>query len=368
MPKINMVIADPDKHYVESFIRFLSESYSSKIQLNYFTESSYLYDYLENRGQKADILLIGSALLNPSYDLRNAGLVVVLSSGSVETEEWGYAIVNKYQTGDKLISSVLNLYAEKFPNEIHMANGDKQTKIMAVFSPVGGVGKSTIAVALAAALTSRGKKTFYLNLENIQSTPVFFECANPQTLTEILYFLKDKHKALGLKIEGVKQVDAATGIHYFCPPESVSDIEALTPEELRDLLNQIRGTNKYDAIMIDMSGYLDCCSISIMDACDEIIVLADPGAASRIKIQTLEKELKLVEDRTQISIMEKCTLVMNKCNSPDNAGQPDILMGGKPVVLRIPKTAALACNHVNKSVINSGNEFGEAINKLSNRF
>lgn len=368
MPKINMVIADSDKHYVESLIRFLSENYSSKIRLNYFTDGIYLYDYLENGGQKADILLVGSSLLNPSHDLPNAGLVAVLSSGSVETDDTDYAIVNKYQTGDKLLNAVFNLYAERFPNEIHVTYGDKQTKAIAVFSPVGGVGKSTIAVALAAALAGKGKKVFYLNLENIQSTPAFFECINQQTFTDILYFLKDKHKALGLKIEGVKQVDAATGVHYFNPPESIWDIEEVKPEEFRHLLNQIRDTNKYDVVIVDMSSQLNCSSISIMDTCNEIIVVMNPGFASRIKIEALIKELKIVENRAQVNILGKCTPILNKCNPSENTEYPDILIGGKSAELRIPKTAALICNRNNRCAINMSNGFGEMINKLSDRF
>ncbi len=367
MIKINMVVADADRHYVGGLVRYISKYYGSKVQLNYFTDTLYLYDYLENSSRVADILLIGSDMLNLSKSLSSAGLVVVLSSGRQGKCDSGYAVVNRYLSGEQLLSTVLGLYAEKFPGEMPAAKGEKKTKAVAVFSPAGGVGNSTLAVALAAVFSGKGKRTFYLNLENTQSTPVYFQCHGEQTLTDVVYFIKDKHKAVGMKISTVKQVDTATGIHYLCPPESITDLEALMPEELSYLVDQIRELNQYDRIVIDMPSRLDPGSIAVLDACDVILVVSDPGCVSKVKIQRLEKEFRIVGHKTEISLFEKSMLVMNKVQAANDSENPGSLWNGKPAAIRIPKTVPLLHQRDDRYAIYLNNDFGAMIQALSNR-
>lgn len=367
MSRINLVIADTDSYYVEGLVKFLGEHYNQELQINYFTENMYLYSYLNSKGASIDILLISPELMADTFDFGTIKLVLILSGGRTEAVAEGLGTVNKYQRGDKLAACVLNAYAEKYPNEIHVRGCEKQARVTAVFSPIGGVGKSTLAIALAVQAAATGKKVFYLNLETIQTTPVFFNCSAEKTLSDVLYFVRDKNKALPIKIEGVKQVDTYTDIHYFSPPESISDLEEARPEELAQLVSQLKTMNKYSTVIVDMSCSLDKKNLSVLGGCDEIMVPFDQSSASGIRIQSFIRELRIMDSRFQVKLRDRCLPVLNKYVPAPDMYHEAMEFDGVPVEYRLPRTQALFSQRDGRLTINLNNTFGELIGALAER-
>jgi len=90
--------------------------------------------------------------------------------------------------------------------------------VVAIYSPIGGSGKTTVAVNSAVHCAKKGLEVFYLNLENFQSTPLYFNCKKERNLSELLRCLK-QGRNVAAKIRQIKQKDADYGVHYFVPPE-----------------------------------------------------------------------------------------------------------------------------------------------------
>ncbi|QGS68934.1 AAA family ATPase [Oceanobacillus sp. 143] len=61
----------------------------------------------------------------------------------------------------------------------------KQTKVLSVYSPVGGAGKTTIAVNLSKQLALNNAKVFYLNLELINTTSLYFSSSEDNPSLQI---------------------------------------------------------------------------------------------------------------------------------------------------------------------------------------
>ena len=62
------------------------------------------------------------------------------------------------------LSAMFNSYVRE-PTRLADSEGGTSTKVISVYSPMGGTGKTAVALHLAHAASSYQRRTFYLNLE-----------------------------------------------------------------------------------------------------------------------------------------------------------------------------------------------------------
>ena len=368
MAKLSIVIVDSDEAYAEGLINYLTDNYSHKFKVSYFTTHSFLKGCLSEEGKSIDILLISPELYESSLPVAKVNTVILLSNGRLEEVHKNYNAINKFQIGDKLVGNILKIYSEKNPGEIQIQNDNKRTKIVGVYSPVGGSGKTSIAVGIALQCANRGMAVFYLNFEGIASTSLFFDSQSDQNLSNILLLLKDKIKNLNLKIESTRAIDLQTGIHYFAPPESVFEYEEISPDEIKYLIEQIKQMGCYDAVVIDMSSNLNSRNMAVLEACDEVFTIITQEPVSVVKTGVLIKELDMMLGKRGINLNEKLTFILNKCDlSILTHNHQELGLGDKGVSFRIPKVVSLINHSSGRNSLNLNNNFGEAIKGLVNK-
>lgn len=336
MSKIHLIIADKDEAYVDSLSNYLINNHSNRFQINSFTKEEYLLEYISRNKGKDDILLLCSEWYTNSVLKDKVNTTIILSGGMLTNEAIDCEVINKYQRGDKMVSSILNCFAEVNPNRYYISDKEKKTKVIAIYSPVGGVGKTSIAVGASIKSAEDGKNVFYLNLENIQSTPNFFDCTNCQSISNIIYYIKEKKKNIALKIEGIRCTDPRYNIHYFAPPDSCVDLDEMSIDEIQYLLNKLRLSREYDEIFIDMSSNLNEKNVSILNASDQIILVIDQGDLAIAKLNTFLNELKLFSKRNDWDILGKIIIVLNKYNQSKVINIKSQNLDGKPISVKIP--------------------------------
>ncbi|MCT4563482.1 MAG: AAA family ATPase [Maledivibacter sp.] len=336
MSKIHLIIADKDEAYVDSLSDYLISKHSNRFQVNAFTKREYLSEYISQNKGKADILLLCSEWYTGCDFMDEVNTTIILSGGMLTNEVMDCEVINKYQRGDKLVGSILNCFAEVNPNKYYISDKDKKTKMIAVYSPLGGVGKTSIALGASIKSAEDGKAVFYLNLENIQSTSNFFDCKNSQSISNLIYYIKENKKNIALKIEGIRCVDSMYNIHYFSPPDSCVDLNEMSIDEMQYLLNKLRLSKDYDEIYIDMSSNLDEKNISILNSSDQIILVIDQDDMSMVKINRFLTELKLLSKRNDMNILSKIILVLNKYNENEYINIKSGELDGMTVSVKIP--------------------------------
>lgn len=336
MPKLHMIIADEDEAYVEGITKYITNNYSQRFQVTCFTEEEYLFKYFLNNKRGADILLISPEWYSDSLPMEMINTPIILSKGVLDYEINDWEVINKYQVGNKLVSSIINCFAERNPDKYYTVDGEKKTHVIAVYSPIGGCGKTTITVGASIREAENGKAVFYLNLEDIQSIPYFFNCETKQNLSNMLYYIKEKKKNITLKIEGIRCVDFQYNIHYFSPPDSIIDLNETSPDEIQFLLNELKAVNNYDTIFVDMSSKLDDKNISILKASDQIMLIINPDDFSMIKTASFMKELEILSKRNKINFNEKITIVLNKYSPNGDMRLPELNFNGKPIAVKVP--------------------------------
>ena len=321
MGKLNLVIIDRDADYVNCLLDYLMAEQAHKFIVSAYTEETALVRFLAEESAKAkyDIFLVSEEFYEQVMH-KVKGMVILLAAQEVNFNPKNKdRVIYKYQYGDKLVEEILEKFAEECSvgdtfNPIYISNVSQQkNRIIGIYSPIGGVGKTTIAVGACIQSAWEGKSVFYLNLENIATTPLYFQGEQEKNLSNVLYFLKSKSANLSLQIESVKCVDPLYKVHYFQPPDSIYDFTEDVSHELCHLLQELKTTMQYERIFIDFSSAINKNNLAVLRNCDVLLLVAEENPTSVVKIKNMLKELHLLLSKEEkAELINKFNLVLNK--------------------------------------------------------
>lgn len=366
--RLRLAIADSDEAYVDSLVNFLISNYSLRFQINSFTRRDCLNDFLLEEGGKVDVLLISRDIFSDSLPVKRAGTVILLADGRRNIESEAFPVVNKFQHGDRLVSNVMNIISDRVFHQDILIERNDRAKIIAVYSPAGGVGKTYITVSSCIRCSQTGMKVFYLNLEEMNSTRSFFDCNSEQNLSNIFFHVKEKSKNLHLKMEGIKCIDSQFNVHFFSPPDSNMEKEDMLPEEAEQLVGCLRQNGDYDLIFIDLSSSFNRINLKLLEMSDEILLIAAPEEMVKAKLKILETEIKKLVCSGNGSISNKVTVILNKyMGEPAVADQNFEFMGISAEIV-LPYSEELQHIKETKQLAAPGSCFYSGISGLVGRY
>ncbi len=188
-------------------------------------------------------------------------------------------------------------------------------ELIAVFSPKGGAGRTTIATNLALALQRQTGERVCLVDANLQFGDV-----------GVLLNLNPKNRSMLDAVEGGEPdadivnsvvVDHSTGIRVLLAPPSPEGADLVTPAYLRKMLEHLKAT--HDSVVVDLPAALNDHSLAIMDAADQIVVLA------ALEITTIKNVRLFLEVADQLEYdRSKIRLVINRSDAAQGIRIPDV--------------------------------------------
>lgn len=361
MARLSLVIADSDERYASGLSDYINNNHSRAFIVSCFTKPDALERYLAQQ-HHADVLLISPDFYDISAGYPDIRLRALLITGTLRGDYPDFQVLNKYNTGEKLLDDVIHLYSKLNPSEQLLSLYSKNAELIGVYSPSGGSGKTTIAAALSRECALMGKKAFYLNMESTQSTGMFFAPAGKRNLSYIFYYLKEKSRNLSFRMDGIKSTDTRYGVQYFNPPESPLEYEELGPEEVEQLIQGLRGMGGYDSIFIDMSSPFDSKNLKIMDLCDRIILLSLQEPIAMHKYRSFRNELEKLSDADSEKLSDKLITAINRYRGSGNE-YPEGLENRQSDLICIPEYSKVFIDEDGRIVIDDEG-FRVAINKL----
>lgn len=304
--KIQLMIATEDVDYAEHLSRILLDRNGDSFEVSLCSSPEHFEEMLKRQHYDAILMSPEMALAG---DLQNVGLPLVLWDETERTDPTAghWDVVRKYQRISTLAGEVLEKYSavagkRRTPDML-------RAKITVVWSPAGGTGKTTVALAYAARQVADGKAVTYLNLENFSSIPVYF--ANDGKSISQAFEKLDRN--LELLLQSIRRQDTGSGIFYFCAPSNYDDINILTSENLRELI--AAAGQGMDEIVLDLSSICDARTRFLFEEADTLLTVVDGSRRSVAKWEQFKTQHDIFA-RTREKMVLVCN--MGATISPDN--------------------------------------------------
>lgn len=301
MKKARIVIADADVNYVMALQSKWIEQFYDKVNLEIITDKNYYNEFFMTH-QKIDILIVSEDLYDLSVRRHNINSVFILSEDdetNIETNAYT-KIIYKYSSIKEIINTVQANSDDILSFEENEGN---KTQVILVTSAAGGVGKTTVAIGLAASFAEESK-VLYMNSEKIHS---------------FQHLLKDKTSVSGniymgllenqdMEFEEIKEYIRNESFDYI-PPFRASLLSlGIKPDIYKKLIERAKMSKEYDYIIVDSDNVFDENKVNMMEMADKVIVVTKTNRASIMATKNLLQNINgMTADKYKIIANDCCT-------------------------------------------------------------
>lgn len=203
--------------------------------------------------------------------------------------------------------------------------GDLLTRIVALASGKGGVGKTTLAVNLAVALKNFGKRSILIDCN--MSTP------------HLAYYLgvSDYKHTLNDVLLGKVDIPFAIsnnhyGIEYIPSSLNLQDLIGLDPAKFKKHLNTLINQAKPDFILLDSAPGLGREAVSVLDASEEVIFVVPPFTPM------VNDVLRCIDVAKELKGSKQMSIVLNMTTGGSHELEDESIgkVTGLPIIGNIP--------------------------------
>ncbi len=240
------------------------------------------------------------------------------------------------------------------------SGGRRQGRIVTVFSPKGGTGKTVVATNLAAALAkNEGRRALLLDLDlQFGDAAIMLGLEPEKTIFDLVVAPGelDSEKLAGYTTKH------PSGLDILPAPLRPEDAELVTEAKLARLLEVAR--ESYDVIVVDTSPFFHGPMLATLDRTDELLLLCGLDVPTlknvRLALQTFEM-LSFPTGRIRI--------VLNRANTKVGMNQREVEAALElKVRFEIPSDRAvpLSVNRGNPTVLaEAGSDFSKALREMA---
>jgi len=213
-------------------------------------------------------------------------------------------------SGDELIEAVRNVHETRPTARVAApaaAAASEQRKkavregnVIAVFSPKGGIGCTTVAINVAVALSAYGHKTLLLD-GSLQFGDVGV-MLNIKALTSIVDVV-ERMDELDQDLISSVVTRHESGLNVLLAPPRPEMAELVNDTDLRELIKTLR--EMYDFIIVDTSTNLNDVNLALLDIADRIILIARQDLTSLKNVSRffdLSEDLEYERDKVMLVV------------------------------------------------------------------
>ena len=276
MKRYRIIMVDEDISYLSKIELMLLREYGEEIDLELITDAEYL-EHLFQTPQQIDFFIVHEDFWKEEFRKQSIRHIFFLT----ETEGGNYSIqgitnIYKYSSVQNVVHAI-NIVLK------HLMQGREnklEKKVVLVYSPQGGSGKTTIALGAAKALFQLGNRVLYIDAESIQ-TPAFRENLEKwadRSLVQALSVGRFSQEILENNIEQ-GDVDCLRPFQYSLVGNGLRDINYLP------LIHAVKMTMPYDFIIVDTSNEFNDFKAQMMASANQVIIpcLQDVQGADKIE-------------------------------------------------------------------------------------
>jgi pilus assembly protein CpaE len=216
-------------------------------------------------------------------------------------------------SSDELTASIRQVHAREREKAVRVvpaaapAEVQAEGKVIAIFSPKGGVGRTTIAVNLAVAASAElGKKVTLVDGSFQFGDVAVLLNLNPKdkSMAELVPELES-----GRDPESVETFTQAhqSGIKVLLAPPSPEMAELVTPGGVKHVLEILRKRN--EMVVVDCAAWFSDTTLGILDTADVILTVLT------LEITSIKNTRLFLEVADQLGYSDKVRLVLNRADT-----------------------------------------------------
>ena len=282
MNERNLVICDREIRYATG----LGENISSRDDL---AVKVYVCSSLDKVAELSESITIHLFVVEEgyTYDERSkidAEQVFVLGRGRIADLEEEECPIWKYQCADEIIREIFEVYVDKTKENVMRSIRKERARLVAVYSPIHRIGKTTFAIALGKECATK-KRVLYLNLEEYAG----MEREIGLNLGDILYYMKQGNGNLGIRLQAAIRKNEE--LDYLAPIPILRDMKEVSEYEWEMLIRELVENSTYDLIILDLSESVQgLCRI--LEICDRIYMPVSEDRVSQSKLKQYNENVK----------------------------------------------------------------------------
>ncbi len=298
-----IVIADPDYGYIKQYEEELLKKYAQRADIRIITQPDYLANYFRVH-RVIDVLIIAREFYGPFVKDHDIGYLLVLDQEvSLEFGEDGkeYSTLMKYTSSDEMfafIDKALEDSPLEQPEAVMPHSKGKEVKIISVYSPMGGCGKSLVSVALGRKIKKLEESAIVVGCDDLQSVGIYLENRQPAD-ESLASALKTPNEDTYWEI--LRNV-AQEEVPCILPFEKPLSVLGVGTDELLNLVGLLKSKGDFKYIILDLGtdmGETNRALVSISDLC---ILITEPNLCACRKLEKLMMNQDLFPVKSSITI------------------------------------------------------------------
>lgn len=284
----NVVICDREIRYANGLGENIAEREDLAVKV--YVCSSFERVLELEQAKKIHIFIVDEEITYAQRTQIGANQVFVLARGKVADlgeEEWA---IGKYQCADEIIRQVFEFYVDRTKENVMRCMNKERARLVAVYSPIHRVGKTTFALALGREC-AKSKKVLYLNLEEYAGMEVSQD--TNMNLGDLLYYLRQGNGNLGIRLQAAVKEDERLDV--VPPIPVVLDLKEVAWEEWEALITQLLENSLYEMVVLDVGESVQGL-FPLLELCDRVYMPVLEDEISRRKVKQYQdnvEQLKL---------------------------------------------------------------------------
>lgn len=279
MAAITMLIVGQDIRYIEKLSLTFLEGLKDEVDLEVITDMDYFKEYAAVP-RKIDVLIINENFISDDIMKQNIKLTVLLRTQEHFLEKENTFSIYKFtplqEIYYKILGKINNIFTWYDDNR-----NEVETSLVMVYSPIGGSGKTTVAMALSAVLSELGKKVLYLNTETIQNFQSFLDCKD--------CIANGFERKIAMHDENLmsnfRGAVGTEGFDYVKPMRYSTVSYGIKPENYLYFIDRLTGMNFYEYIILEVPTAFDEYTSTLMEKSSAVITVLNQDSQAVYKAE-----------------------------------------------------------------------------------
>ncbi|MEE0955618.1 MAG: AAA family ATPase [Eubacterium sp.] len=298
--KKTLTIVDTKEDASGSLLEGIIRRYASKVTVRVITEQQYLEEYF-GTARNLDVLIVNSEdygdYLKDSHIGHLFLLVSEIDMDAAYPED--VTILMKYLPEDEIFQRLDKALDEESKAEEQPETGEEhETRMVAVYSPVGGCGKSLAAYAIARKLKNLDEKVLLIGCDSTQSLSAYMT-GRKFAGEDLAESLKNPDEDTYWTI--LKYIERGE-ISYLLPFEKSLPLMDIGMKEWGTLIDIICRKKDFDYLVLDFGSVLDRDGAALLAKAYTLIILTENNEIADRKMKRLISNSELLPECDAIMV------------------------------------------------------------------